>query len=508
MHSHGRPLTVTLKRMKQVRSLGYGLALSALVVVQIPVALVAILGVLVSTVAGMVFLLEPSVRLIRFMAGIDRQLIRRWVGVDIPTPYQPRPPALVRARDGYYHHKGKRYRTAASPHVDRMLAWVITDPATWRELVWIILDPWTRSVLAFGPTFFIGWGIWLTFAEGLYWGLALSVVAFLLAPAALKNYALYALALLGPTANTQLVGQVNRLNQVRADQLDLQAAELRRIERDLHDGAQARMVAVGMTIGAAEQLIDNDPAAAKALLVKARESSATALQELRQLVRGIHPPVLAERGLGDAIRALALDSPLKVKVHADLMERPESPVESAVYFAVSELLANASRYASKVTIDISRRGRALRVTVSDDGPGGAKALPGGGLAGIERRLAAFDGVLALSSPPGGGTTATIEVLDALPGDEDVEPVSALPKGWRGLLFVLCWSLCWLPLFPQGLVATFMLIFQSEERSWFLALYMPPSLQWPTVAFMIALGATMLATGIRLNPTPGKNPGVC
>nr|WP_062340949.1 histidine kinase [Herbidospora sakaeratensis] len=495
--------------MKQVRSLGYGLALSALVVVQIPVALVSILGVLVSTVLGMVFLLEPSVRLIRFMAGIDRHLMRRWVGVEIPTPYRPKPPALVRARDGYYHHKGKRYRTATSPHIDRMLAWVITDPATWRELVWIILDPWTRSVLALGPTFVIGWGIWLTLSEGLYWGLALSVAAFFLAPAALKNYGLYALALLGPTANTQLVGQVNRLNQVRADQLDLQAAELRRIERDLHDGAQARMVAVGMTIGAAEQLVDNDPNAAKALLAKARESSATALQELRQLVRGIHPPVLAERGLGDAIRALALDSPLKVKVHADLLERPESPVESAVYFAVSELLTNASRYeASKVTIDISRRGRALRVTVTDDGPGGAKATPGGGLAGIERRLAAFDGVLALSSPPGGGTTATIEVLDALPGDEELEPVNALPKGWRGLVYALCWSLCWLPLFPQGLVATFMLIFQPDERSWFLALYMPPPYQWPTVAFMIALGATMLATGIRLNPTPGKSPGVC
>ncbi|WP_459801452.1 sensor histidine kinase [Herbidospora sp. RD11066] len=494
--------------MKQVRSLGYGLALFALIVVQIPVAVVAIVGVLISTLLGMVFLFEPTMRLIRFLAGIDRMLVHRWVGIEIPVPYRPRPPALVRGRDGYFHHKGKRHRSAVSPKIDIMLAWAVTDPATWRELIWVIIDPWTRTVLCLGPTYVIGWGIWETVTKGHYWGLLVAVAAFFAAPVALKIYGLYALGLLGPTANAHLVGQVNRLNQVRADQVDLQAAELRRIERDLHDGAQARMVAVGMTIGAAEQLVDNDPVAAKALLVKARESSATALQELRQLVRGIHPPVLAERGLADAIRALALDSPLKVKVHTDLMERPESPVESAVYFAVSELLANASRYASKVTIDVSRRGRALRVTVTDDGPGGAKAVPGGGLAGIERRLAAFDGVLALSSPPGAGTTATIEVLDALGSAEEDESVNAMPSGWRGVLYGVCWALCWLPLIPQGLVATFMLIFQADERSWFLALYMPDPFKWPTVAFMIALGATMLATGIRLSPSPGKTPGVC
>ena len=190
------------------------------------------------------------------------------------------------------------------------------------------------------------------------------------------------------------------LAQTRQESLDTGAAELRRIERDLHDGAQARLVAMGLTLDAAGRLIDTDPAAARSLLIEARDASAKALAELRDLVRGVHPPVLADRGLADAVRALALDSPVRARVTGSLDGRPPAPVESAAYFAVSELLANVAKHAGAESADIDLRHSlgALRISVRDDGDGGADPGRGTGLRGVERRIAAFDGVLAISSP--------------------------------------------------------------------------------------------------------------
>jgi signal transduction histidine kinase len=205
-------------------------------------------------------------------------------------------------------------------------------------------------------------------------------------------------------------------SQTRTETLDSGAAENRRIERDLHDGAQARLVAMGMTLDAAGQLIDDDPKAARALLIEARDNSAKALRELRELVRGIHPPILADRGLAEAIRALALDTPLRIHLSSDLdqVSRPSAPIESAAYFAVNELVANVSKHAkaSQAWIDIRHHDEMLTITVTDDGQGGADPRRGTGLQGIERRLAAFDGVLAVSSPPGGPTSVTMEILCA------------------------------------------------------------------------------------------------
>ncbi|MGH3240132.1 MAG: sensor histidine kinase, partial [Spirillospora sp.] len=187
------------------------------------------------------------------------------------------------------------------------------------------------------------------------------------------------------------------------------------IERDLHDGAQARLVAMGMSLGAIEHLLDKDPEKARILLAEARASSAKALHELRDLVRGIHPPVLADRGIGDAIKALALDHPLRVEVNADLPARPEPPVESAAYFAVSEILTNAAKHsgASRVWIDVRYEQGMLRISITDDGQGGATLDGGTGLRGLERRIGTFDGVLALSSPVGGPTIVTMELPCAL-----------------------------------------------------------------------------------------------
>jgi signal transduction histidine kinase len=209
--------------------------------------------------------------------------------------------------------------------------------------------------------------------------------------------------------------RVRTLTKTRTDAVDTAAAELRRIERDLHDGAQARLVALGMSLQAAERLFPTSPDAALALVSEAKEASSRALDELRDLVRGIYPPVLADRGLADAIRSLAMDSPLHTVTDIDLPGDVEMPVGSAVYFAVAEALTNAARHASAgtVRVEVSYRDGVLKAQVTDDGAGGADPARGTGLTGIEHRLATFDGILAISSPPGGPTIVAIEVPCAL-----------------------------------------------------------------------------------------------
>jgi signal transduction histidine kinase len=215
--------------------------------------------------------------------------------------------------------------------------------------------------------------------------------------------------------NSELSSRVAKLTATRIDAVDTAALELRRVERDLHDGAQARLVALGIALRAAEGLIKSNPDAATALLSEARENSAKALAELRDLVRGINPPVLAERGLGDAVQALALDAQVDTTVDIHLPGRPPAPVESAAYFAVAEALANAVKHAHAtcVHISVTHSGGHLRIEVSDNGFGGADPSLGSGLHGVERRLGTFDGILAVSSPPGGPTIVVIEVPCAL-----------------------------------------------------------------------------------------------
>jgi signal transduction histidine kinase len=213
----------------------------------------------------------------------------------------------------------------------------------------------------------------------------------------------------------QLTQRVQMLTQTRHDAVDTATAELRRIERDLHDGAQARLVALGMSLRAAERMFASNPDAALALVAEARETSSRALTDLRDLVRGIYPPVLADRGLADAVRALALDTPLRTELDIDLRDEIEMPVGAAVYFAVAEALANAVQHSGARTVRIGLRRAAglLRAEVTDDGAGGADPAAGTGLAGVERRLATFDGILAVNSPPGGPTIVVIEVPCAL-----------------------------------------------------------------------------------------------
>jgi signal transduction histidine kinase len=220
---------------------------------------------------------------------------------------------------------------------------------------------------------------------------------------------------LGLAPYGELTQRVQHLTESRALVADTAAADLRRLERDLHDGAQARLVALGMSLRAAEKLVHASPDAAAALIAEARDTSARALSELRELFRGVHPPVLADRGLADAVRALALDSPLQVGTEIDLPGRVPAPVETACYFAVSEVLTNAAKHSGtrEARISVSHASGVLRIVITDFGLGGADPVRGTGLAGVEKRLATFDGILAVSSPVGGPTTVVLEVPCAL-----------------------------------------------------------------------------------------------
>ncbi|MFD5794756.1 sensor domain-containing protein [Streptomyces diastatochromogenes] len=320
----------------------------------------------------------------------------------------------------------------------RSSAAILGDDGFWHDLRWAWLEPWTGGVLAAVPLALVEYGafgalvqpfVWRRLGDGNWYafvpvtstagmltalllGLVLVAAGLRLAPVMATLHARLTHRLLAAPRTTELARRVARLADTRATALDVHAAELTRIERDLHDGAQARLVALGLTLDEATRLLDTDPEAARALLLDVRATSARALQDLRDLVHGIHPPILTDRGLADAVRSLALDSHLDVEVTVDLPPaRLPAPVESAAYFAVSELLTNATKHAraTRVDITLTHDGTYLRVQVTDDGHGGADPSSGTGLPGIRRRLDTFDGTLALHSPPGGPTTATLEI---------------------------------------------------------------------------------------------------
>lgn len=215
---------------------------------------------------------------------------------------------------------------------------------------------------------------------------------------------------LRPARERELTERVETLTETRRGALDVQAAELRRIERDLHDGAQARLVALSMQLGRAEEGLADRPEIA-ALVRQAREEATAANAELRDLARGIAPPVLSDRGLAAAAEALGSRSPVSVTVDAQLGRRPAPVIESAAYFVVAESLTNVAKHAPKAraTVTIRLDGDELDVVVADDGPGGADLATGSGLDGLRRRVAALDGDLEIASPPGEGTRIEVRL---------------------------------------------------------------------------------------------------
>ncbi len=246
--------------------------------------------------------------------------------------------------------------------------------------------------------------VWAITAHGYFWPVW-PIVAILIILAMQ-----FVTAVLASPRRAEMEERIETLETTRAGAVDAQETELRRIERDLHDGAQARLVALGMSLGMAEQKLSDDPERAGELLAEARIGAEHALRELRDLARGIHPPVLADRGLEAALASLATSTPLPVALSIDVVPRPAPAVETAAYFVAAESLANAAKHAraQHVEISILRIGDKIELEVQDDGQGGAD--PGGsGLRGLRRRVEALDGSLSVSSPRGGPTIIRAEL---------------------------------------------------------------------------------------------------
>jgi signal transduction histidine kinase len=370
------------------------------------------------------FVLPGVLVAIRRLASLTRRLAGRWCNVAIHEAYAPEPVSAAPARGSSGGLLDLILRGYGRISYRQRMTWLLSDRATWKDLLWLAVSVVAAPIALLAPIALMvggtaafielnlhggGRDAFNNFDRGL--GAVLAAAGVAAAPWTLRAYAGLARLVLAPSESSVLEQRVAYLALTRQESLDTGAAELRRIERDLHDGAQARLVAMGLTLDAAGRLIDTDPAAARSLLIEARDASAKALAELRDLVRGVHPPVLADRGLADAVRALALDSPARARVTGSLDGRAPAPVESAAYFAVSELLANVAKHAGAQSADVDLRHSlgALRISVRDDGDGGADPGRGTGLRGVERRIAAFDGVLAISSPRGGPTVITMEI---------------------------------------------------------------------------------------------------
>lgn len=399
---------------------GWGLAVAVLsMVANIALLVLALVSLLLIPVSGVGFALFPMVMLLVQRLANGYRWVAGRLGIKIAVPYRPLPPGV---RLGSWRH----FRHLAN------------DPATWRDFAWLIPGTLAGAGLGLLACCPIGYGVeglsgvpilvhllgaW--YGYGVIWPItnlpeallaipqgALILVAGLYgAQRSMRLYASFAKLFLGPVKSAELALRVRHLAATRSEALDAQAAELRRIERDLHDGAQARIVALGMNIGLAEELLEQDPEAAGKLLAEARHTSGEALAELRGLVRGIHPPVLAERGLSGAVRALVLTMGLPVDVDLDVPGRLPAPIESAAYFAIAEALTNIARHsgARRAWAILRHTSGRLTTVICDNGCGGAQPGSGSGLRGVERRLAAFDGTMRVFSPPGGPTVVTMEV---------------------------------------------------------------------------------------------------
>jgi signal transduction histidine kinase len=347
-----------------------------------PVSLLAFVYVAVTVVVGVGLsvtvvglpLLALALAGARGIGRGERARARALLGVEVDEPSP-----LGRPRDG------------------GVVPWVwsrLKDPVAWRTVLYSFVRlPW--GVLTFTITLvglIVLWPV-LPFLTHAMAGADRAMVRGLLSP------------------SDELERRIAELESDRGVVVDTAAADLRRIERDLHDGAQARLVALAMGLGLAKEKLLEDPDAAAAMVDEAHGEVKLALQELRDLARGIHPAVLTDRGLDAALSAIASRCTAPVTVTVDLTERPAEAIEGIAYFTVSELLQNVSKHAqaTRVSVDVWRADERLLIQVADDGRGGARLDGGTGMAGLAERLDAVDGLFALDSPAGGPTTVTAEL---------------------------------------------------------------------------------------------------
>ncbi|GAA1951279.1 sensor histidine kinase [Catenulispora subtropica] len=416
---------------RALRQQGYLLAsfLQAFPLLLAMIITVSVGSALLLVVAGLPVLLLAMV-LLRAFSQRARRRILDLTGEQVPTPYRTARP------------KGK-----LGP---RLLAYV-TDPATWRDLVHLLLA--AALGLAWFVIVVVTWAMVLGSVSVPFWYrylphhripvthmngsefyvstlpavLAYAGIGFLFAwfvgpvllELATRAQTGIGRGLLGLT-RPELDRREEDLRTTRRQAVSAAEAERRRIERDLHDGAQQRLVALAMDLGMAKSKLKSgneaDSEAAARLVAEAHEGVKLALTELRDLARGIHPAVLTDRGLDAALSALAGRSPIPVEVDGGLPGRPSPEVESAAYFVASEALANMAKHsqASRAWIDLGYRAGSLRMIVGDNGVGGAEANAGGGLAGLGDRIAPLDGILSVSSPVGGPTQIIMEIPCEIP----------------------------------------------------------------------------------------------
>jgi signal transduction histidine kinase len=369
----------------------------------------------------------------RAMGTIERVRGRLLLGVDVPAPYRPDPP-----RDRWWR-----------PYVSRA-----TDPATWIEVayhllllpvgvftftvaftLWVlgpallflptyawalpepvrIVDSWVRVTLDTAPNFVVvgsrgsGWVIDtpIEFVVVAIVGLVLILVT----PWIVRGLATANRFLVRGMLGTDVMARVQSLTESRAAAVDLASEDRRRIERDLHDGVQQRLVSLAMDLGRAKEKLDTDPERAKELVTEAHEEAKLAITEVRDLARGIHPAVLSDRGLDAALSSLAARSTVPVEIHVEVAQRPPASVEAAAYFVVAEALTNVAKHARATTaiVTVRRTGDRLTVQVQDNGVGGAAVAGGSGLAGLRDRVRTLDGELHLLSPEGGPTVLMVEI---------------------------------------------------------------------------------------------------
>ncbi len=348
------------------------------------------------------------------LGALERRRAALMLGVVVPAPARrPRPPGLG-ARLWWVVTDGSRWREAGAAVLALPVVVVAFSLAVtvWSVALALVALPTYNSALPRGGAeLFPGWV--LRGAPGLTAAVAVGAVLVLVAPRATLALAWSQLwldrNLLGASRRRDLAARVGDLERSRSRLVVAADVERRRIERDLHDGAQARLVSVAMELGRAKARFADDPEGAKALVDQAHEEAKAALVELRNLVRGVHPPVLSDRGLDAALSGLAALCPVPVTLTVEMVRRPSSTVEAVAYFVVAEALTNVAKHSGARSVAVVVRGEegALRIVVLDDGRGGAD-LAGPGLTGLADRVQAVDGRLRTDSPPGGPTR--IEVV--------------------------------------------------------------------------------------------------
>ena len=369
------------------------------------------LGVALTVVIVGIPLLVLTFELVRLGARIERARAALVLGEPIAQPSRPR---------------------VAGGFVRRVWGWV-TDRAGWKELGFMLLLGTLGTAL--GAAVIALWsgvvaavaapalhaavpshsllgrhGTWVLIGV-VAGGLGLALLTVLITRGFAVGFAAIATWLLATDDRAVLAARVDTLEATRAAAVESADARLRRLERDLHDGAQHRLSYIAMELDRARSKLAEDPDAASELLTRAHEESKKAMGELRDLVRGVHPSVLTDRGLDAAVSGLAERCPVPVDVDIQVDSRPSTAVETAAYYVVAEALTNVGKHAGahSAAVEIRRDGSVLSISVWDDGRGGASRRPGSGLEGLAQRVEALDGSLTVASPPGGPTVVRAEM---------------------------------------------------------------------------------------------------